>query len=52
MCVGRPPATHETRLQRHVLKVRAIPIAAGFAQGKRAFVDVPGNGIPYPLFTD
>jgi hypothetical protein len=50
VCIRRPPPADEARLRRHEPEVRAVAVAAGFAQCKRTFVDVPGNGIPHPLF--
>jgi hypothetical protein len=52
MRVGWPPSAKKARLPRYEPQVRAIPVAARLAQRKRALVDVPGNSIPYPLFTD
>jgi hypothetical protein len=52
MCIRRPPLADQARLRRHEPEVRAVAVAAGFAQRKRALVDVPGNGIPHPPFAD
>jgi hypothetical protein len=52
MGVRRPSAAYEARLRRYEPEVHPIAVAAGFAQRKRAFVDLPGNGVSYPLFAD
>jgi hypothetical protein len=50
MSIRRP--ANQARLRRYDPEVRAIAVAARFVQRKCAFVDVPGNGIPHPLFAD
>jgi hypothetical protein len=49
MGVAGPPAANEAWLLGHELKVCAVAVASRLAQRKRALVDVPRNGIPYPL---
>ena len=49
MSVRRSPSAQQARLRRHELQVRTIAVAARFAQGEGAFVDMPGNGIVHPL---
>ena len=39
------PSTEKARLRRHELQMGAIAVAARFAQGQRALVNMPGNGI-------
>ena len=43
--VRRLPPAQKARLRRHELQMGAIAIAARFAQGKGAFVDMPENGV-------
>ena len=50
MGVGRSASAQQARLRCHELQVRAIAIAARFAQRKSAFIDMPGNGVVHAVF--
>jgi hypothetical protein len=48
MGIGRPPSADQARLRRHEAEVRAVAVAARFAQRERTFVDMPCHGIIDP----
>jgi hypothetical protein len=48
--VGRSASAQQARLRCHELQVRAIAVAARFAQSKSAFIDMPSNGLVHRLF--
>ena len=43
--VRRLPSAQKARLRRHELQMGAVAIAARFAEGKGAFVDMPEDGV-------
>jgi hypothetical protein len=45
MGVARPSATDQAWLRRHESEVRAVAVAAWFAQRESAFVDVPSDRV-------
>ena len=45
MGVARLPPGQKARLRRHELQMGTIAVAARLAQGKRAFVEMPENGV-------
>jgi hypothetical protein len=51
MWVRRAPSAHKAGLCSNELEVRTVAVTAGFVQGERAFVDVPGGGVVHPPFS-
>ena len=51
MRVRRAPSAHEAGLRGNDLEVRMVAVTAGFAQGERTLIDVPGDGIIHPPFS-
>jgi hypothetical protein len=49
MSVRRPASAQETRLRGYELEMRAIAVAARFAQGEGAFVDMPSVGFAHAI---
>jgi hypothetical protein len=51
MRVRRATAADKAWLCSNELEVRTVAVTAGFAQGERVLIDVPGDGVIHPLFS-
>jgi hypothetical protein len=49
MRVRRAPSAHKAGLPSNELEMRTVAVAARFTQWECTFVDMPRNGIVYPL---